>query len=234
MINSETYFKHVMQETADTLLSAPLPHQIDTLTTQQLHFLFSQIYYLVQSFPGLLAAVLLQTHDADIQFAIIDNLIDECGGVEKIQSRDPRATHSQLLKTFVERLAGTASPTLAVQAVHTKLMLANFRKLFIHSTFVEVLGAMTAMEGVSTQWFNLLHQKLVARNEFSQDDLYFFALHMVMDDIHGDILKETLMPLLTSYERQVFFRNGATSAALISKNFYLGLSEEMALSVHHE
>lgn len=229
-MNPEKYFEQVINETAVTLISAPILNKLDVLATHQLHFLFSQIYYLVELFPGLLATLIFQTNDIGIRFAIIDNLVDEFGGIEKIRNNDYSSTHSQLLKCFLEKLSTETPAKLVDKATTTKIMLSHFRKLFIHSTLVEVLGAMAAMEGASTKWFNHLYQKLIARKEFSDDDLYFFKLHTVMDEDHGNILKEKLLPLLTDKENLAFFKNGATTAALISKHFYIGLSKEMELS----
>lgn len=223
----EQHVDQIVNDTADTLISAPILHQIDILTRSQLHFLFSQIYYLVESFPGLLAALILQTNDDAIRFAIIDNLVDECGGIEKVRSRDFSATHSQLLKQFIEKLSDKATPAIAEKSAHTNIMLSHFKRLFFNSTLVEVLSALAAMEGASTKWFNLLYKKLLVRNEFTGDDLYFFELHTVMDEEHGDVLKETLLPLLTNDENLALFESGATTAGLISKNFYIGLANEM-------
>lgn len=226
MINANQFFEQTINETAKALISSPILQQLDILPKGQLHFLFSQIYYLVESFPGLLAALVLQTNDENILFSIIDNLIDECGGIERIQNRDYSATHSRLLKSFIEKLSNTDA--VAEKSIHTKLMLSNFKKLFINSTFIEALGAMAAMEGASVQWFNHLFQKLKTRNEFSTQDLYFFELHTVMDEAHGSALKDVLIPLLTKYDNYALFKSGADTAALISKNFYLGLAEEIS------
>ena len=229
MIHPNHYVEKVVSKTTEALLSPTILHQISTMKKADLHTLFSQIYFLVEAFPGFLAGILLQTNDEAIRFAVIDNLVDECGGFEKLKAQDKRCTHSQLLKTFVEKLSPAATPQLGVQSAHTKVMLANFHQLFTHSSLIEVLGAMTAMESASSAWFEFLYQQLRDRDEFSREDLYFFELHTMMDEKHGDAFREVLMPLLTNSESYAFFSNGAMKAANISINFYLGLSEEISV-----
>ncbi len=225
MINSKQVIETVVNKTRNALLSPRILHNISTMKKTDLHALFSQIYYLVEAFPGFLAGILIRTNDDAIRFAVIENLVDECGGFDNLKAQDKSSTHPQLLKTFVEGL----SYGLAPQSAHTKVMLSNFNQMFTHSSLIEILGAMTAMEGASSAWFVFLYNQLKARGEFSKDDLYFFELHTVMDEDHGDVFRALLLPLLIDEESHAFFNNGAMKAASISTNFYLGLSEEIGI-----
>lgn len=222
------YYNQVMNQTAETLLSIPILSRIDSLTTKQLHYLFSQIYYFVEKFPGFMGLIIWQTNNEGVRFSLIDNLVDECGGFEKIRNRDYSATHSGMLKTFVEKL-DLENSSLAEISCNTKIMLSDFNKLFIHSTFIEALSALASMEGVSTRWFDLIYRQIKQRQEFSEEELYFFKLHTIMDEMHGDILKETLIPYLISKENYALFRNGAINSVTIWKNFYQAITEEMDL-----
>lgn len=223
----DNYFDQVINQTAEILLSVPILSQIHIMPSSKLHFLFSQIYYFIEMFPGFLGTLIWQTNNEKIRFALIENLVDECGGFDRIRNRDYSATHSGMLKKFIEGINGSRG-VLAEKSVHTKIFIRNFEKLFINSTFIETLGAMASMESVSTKWFNLIYQQLIKRNEFSEESLYFFKLHIQMDEDHGDVLKETLIPLLKNNEDYVLFKNGAMTSVNNWKNFYFALAEEIA------
>jgi pyrroloquinoline quinone (PQQ) biosynthesis protein C len=225
-MNKDIYYDQVIQEAANTLLAIPILNKLSDLSRDQLHYLFSQIYYFVDLFPGLLGILLWKINDERIRFAIIDNLVDECGGIEKIRANDHSATHSRLLLKFIATLSKSDVP-LANKSVNTERLINDFNGFFINSTPVEVMAAMASMEGMSTQWFGLIYQQLLARKAFSQDDLYFFELHTGLDEVHGNILKEVLMPLLKDEKSFILLRNGVMRSISIWKCFYEALTREM-------
>lgn len=226
-LNPELYFDQVLNEAKDILFTAPILYQINSMSNSQLHFLFSQLYHFVELFPCFLGALLWQTDNEVIRFALIENLIDEAGGSENINSRNYNHTHARLLKTFVQQLS--PAKQVAEQNIHTKILISQFNKLFVHSTFIEAMSAMACMENWSNSWFNILYSELQQRKQFSQEELYFFELHLSLDEQHGSILKEILLPLLNDTDNYQLLKNGAFTAASIWRNFYQELAQTMQL-----
>lgn len=224
MLKSELYYDLLVEEVSSILLSSPLLLKIDMLPLSQLRYVFSQLYYFVDLFPGLLAALLWQCPDERIRFAIVENLVDECGGIEKINARDFTATHSGLLKKFVMRLDRN-NPLFPTKGIEVDILINSFKKLFIYSSHIEALGAMASMEGMSTKWFGLIYEKLLNRHEFSSSDLLFFEIHLQIDDGHGNAFKEVLMPLLKNKNDFVLLRHGILTSVNIWKTFYENLAE---------
>src|SRR5215204_1091412 len=102
--NPENYFSRLVQEAQKKLLSEPFLHQLEGCDKKALHYFFSQLYYFVDLFPGLLGIVLSRIPDKNIQFVIVENIVDECGGIENIKKNDFTQTHSELLKYFIEKI----------------------------------------------------------------------------------------------------------------------------------
>jgi pyrroloquinoline-quinone synthase len=230
-MTADAFYDAVINKTISMQLSPPLLSRLRDMDLQALHYLFSQIYYFVQDFPALLGALIWQMSDERIRFALADNLIDELGGSENIRKRDFSQTHSRLLKRFIQginQLLNQQSDELAPRSVHTEILLASFDRLFLHSTPLEALSAVATMEGTSSEWFNLLYKQLLDRKEFSEEALYFFELHTRLDDEHGSILKEVLLPSLIDAKSFALFKHGAISAASFWGTFYASLAEELA------
>lgn len=225
-MNAKSLFEDVNQQAQDRLLSAPILNKLTQLNTPQLHYLFSQLYYFVERFPSLLGLLLWHTTDDRIRFAIVDNLIDECGGADKVHNNDFSATHSGLLKKFILSM-DLPERKLAAQSIQTDILLNRFKQFYLHSTTVEVLSSMTSMESMSTQWFNLLYSQLKQRNEFAKDDLYFFDLHTQLDEVHGSILQDVLMPLLRTENDLALFKHGVLTSVSHWTNFYNEITSEI-------
>lgn len=228
-MKSEIYYDCVANEASNIILSAPILYEIHNLDIHQLQFFFSQFYYYVDAFQRFLGAVIWQTNNEIIKFALIDNLIDECGGFEKIKNRDYSEAHPEMLKRFVKKLSGndTHLPK-SNMSIHTRILINSYNNLFINSPFIEAIGGIApGTESTSPKWFNVIYQQLKRREQFSEEDLFYFKLHTVIDEVHGNILKESLIPQLNTIENRILLKNGATTAALILKNFFLALSEEI-------
>ncbi len=224
-MTNEQIFDQLVQEAADTLLSVPILNQLKDLKANSLHYLFSQLYYFVDVFPGLLGILLWKLPDIRNRFAIIDNLVDECGGLEKIWNNDPSFTHSGLLKYFTQSL--TEDCQIAEKSSSTQKLLDNFSDFFINATPVEAMSAMAAMEVMSTQWFSLLYKQLLARDDLASKSLYFFEIHIHLDEEHGEILREVLMSLLHSIDSWVALKKGVMTPISIWTSFYTAVSQEM-------
>ena len=226
-MNSETYFDKTIENFREQLLATPILNQLTDLNNQQIQFLFSQIYYFVKAFPGYLGILLWKTNNKHIRFAITENLVDEHGGIDKINKKDFNMIHSRLLKNFIKSTNPTLSK-LADKSIHTKILMSNFDRLFLNATLVEALGMMTAMESISVKWFSLLYHQLKKRGEYSNEALYFFELHMSLDEEHGSILKDILMPLLKNKQSIMLFQESVETISLVWKRFYYGIAEEIA------
>ncbi len=217
------YYDSVLSEGKNVMFSSPLLHELDIISKEKLHHLFSQIYYFVNNFPGYLGLLLWKANNEKIRFVLTENLIDECGGFQKIKDLDYSETHANLLKRF---LMAFEKP-LAEKSQHTIQLMESFDHFYIKSTLTETLASMACMEGISSEWFNLIYSQLLQRDEFNSHQLYFFDLHTSLDEIHGDVLKDTLLPMLTDDLTRNLFKIGAMTAATIWAKFYDGISAEL-------
>lgn len=227
-MKAQEYFDEAVKKVVTELLSTPILNQLADLNKKQLRYFFSQIYYFVDAFPGYLGILLWKTNNNSVRFTITENLVDEYGGIEKIMQRDFAGMHSNLLKKFVEKIDPSVNG-LADQSKHTKALLTHFNDLFISASLIEALAAMASMENIAPPWFDLLYNQLKQRNTFSNDDLYFFKLHMSIDVEHGDVLKETLIPLLKDEKCYALLQRGIDAAASNWQRFYEGITQEMAM-----
>jgi pyrroloquinoline-quinone synthase len=225
-MNANDFYDSVINQTIAMQLSPPILSRLTEMDNGELRYLFSQIYYFVKDFPGLLGALIWQVEDERIRFALADNLIDELGGPEKIKHRDFSGTHSQLLKYFIESI-DPENGRIFPRSIHTNILKDSFNRLFLHSSPLEALSAVATMEGTSSSWFNLLYKQLLARNQFSSEAMYFFDLHTRLDDEHGSILKEVLLPSLKDADSYALFKHGTVSAASFWGQFYASLTEEI-------
>ena len=225
-MNASEFYDSVINQTISMQLSPPVLSRLTEMENKKLHYLFSQIYYFVNDFPSLLGALIWQIDDERIRFALADNLIDELGGANNIHQRDFSQTHSRLLKRFIESI-DPENGGIFPRSIHTKILQESFNRLFLHSSPLEALSAVATMEGTSSYWFNLLYKQLLAREQFSPEEMYFFELHTRLDDEHGSILKDVLLPSLKDADSYALFKHGAISAASFWGTFYASLTEEM-------
>lgn len=221
---SELY-ENTILEVEGRLLSAPLLNRIKDMSGEQLHYFFSQIYYFVDLFPGFLGSLLQKTNNKQLQFAIVDNLVDECGGIEKLKRNDFSGAHSCLLKKFLHLF----DYPLATKSIHTTILIDSFNKLFVNSTLIETLAAIASMECTSTKWFNLILEQLHQRSEYTKDQLHFFELHTVVDEVHGDVLRDVLLPMIRDKKSSILFKHGVMTSLENWLRFYSAISDEIGL-----
>lgn len=222
----EKIHQNIMHEAENVLFSSKLLYEFNSLSTEQLHFFFSQFYYFVHNFPAYLGLLLWKTDNEIIRFVITENLVDECGGIKKIEVNDFSGAHSRLLKNFVLSI----QPKLAKKHVQTEILMNSFNQFFLNSSLLECLSAMTCMESISTKWFTLIHDQLKKRNEFSDEQLHFFKLHMSLDEVHGDILTEVLLPLLDSPENIELCQHATITTMQFWSYFYSGIRDVFKFS----
>lgn len=219
------YFNACVSEASDKLLSVPLLQKLHIISQQELHCFFSQLYYFVDFFPGLLGILITKTTNKRIRFAITENLVDESGGMQNILSNDYSGVHSELLYRFIHSI-DESKCSLAKISPSTNNLMKALQDFFLNASLIETFGAMASMECMSTSWFTLIHKQLVSLGRFNENDLNFFALHMSLDDDHGNVFKEELISLIERDSDLQLLAKGIKTSIQCWLNFYAGLESE--------
>src|SRR5579862_4826875 len=92
------FYDSVASEIQEVILSVPLLHRMDELTSEQIRFFCSQYYHLVQAFPRYLGALIWLSTDEKVRLTLVDNLVDECGGMENIEKQNLLQTHPEIFR----------------------------------------------------------------------------------------------------------------------------------------
>lgn len=228
------YFDKQVGMFSQELLSAPLLNSINNLSLEELKYFFSQIYYFVDIFPGLMGIMLFKVKENNIKMLITENILDEFGGEQNIKARNQSGMHSQLLRNFINKLSTENSNALSIAGNATNNLLKEFEDFFLKSSEFELMASVAAMECISTEWFQLLYSQLKTLNLFSDDDLHFFTLHICLDEEHGDILKEAILPKLSTKENKLMFEKAIFTTSSIWLKFYKNLVIEMPRIVNED
>ena len=83
---------------------------------------------------------------------------------------------------------------------------------------------MASMECMSSEWFALIYEQLIKRDQFNKTQLYFFELHMSIDDDHGNIFKRELLKLVKTNEERQLMQQGIMLSIQHWLNFYEKIS----------
>lgn len=227
-MNAAKFFDSVTEEILQIILETPLIRNISQLNRAELQQFFVQFHYFVDAFPRYLGALVWQSPDDKIRLVLLDNLIDESGGFERIQSLNSADTHPALFRRVLHRL-NISDQQLATfpPEDYTRQMLSELEKLFIHSPFLEAFGGIApGVESIFYTWIEVVQKGLEAYSYFTQDDLLYFSLHAVVDHEHSNALKNAIMPYLNTEYNRKLLRRGALTMVYAQKHLFEGLTKQ--------
>ena len=224
------FLENLNRELADhQAVNHPFLSSIGTLTPEQTKIFASQFYLYVRMFPRLMGAVVYTVPDERARLPLILNLINECGGLAYMERMDNSHTHPALFRIFTSAL-GISDVELeaTVPLPSTQQFIEAYEQLYLKSPFLKAMGAVgPGTECAVPKMYVPILEGLKAQNQFTEQDLYFFALHLPIDQEHCDMICDALTPYMESKENQKAVREGALEALESRKVFWDGLQKEI-------
>jgi len=231
-MKAKIFYEKVAKEILDIILSVKLIHQFQELNLNQLKLFAKEFHAFVDYFPKYLGALIWQSPYESIRLVIIDNLIDESGGLKKIENLDTSATHPMDFRRFAYKLGLDDQVLFDLKSArpYTIKMLEDLNDLSIKSEFFVSLGGIApGVENVFHAWIKIICDGLKQHDIFDSRDLYYFSSHAILDIEHGEQFKNAILPILADKEKQDAIQQGAHRMTQIICNFFYGLSEDLKL-----
>lgn len=229
-MKADIFFDQLTQESAHLIMSVPILHQFDRLNLTQLKLFAKEYHVFIDYFPQYLGALIHKSPNETIRLAILDNLVEESGGMEQVEHLDGSKTHPEIYRRFAYKLGVTKQELFSGnQRPYSNKMLNDLKELSTHADFFTALGGITpGIENVFHQWIGLVYQGLRKHDFLNEEDLYFFSSHAIMDIEHGEKFKQCLLPFLDVPKRREQLSIGATRMEEILKDFFTGLADDFA------
>ncbi len=207
----------------------PFLNQIENLNEKQLKIFASQFYLYVRMFPRLMGAVVYNIPDETARLPLILNLINECGGLEYMEKLDNSHTHPALFRRFTRTLGIIDKELEKTKPLpSTQYFIKTYEKLYLKSPPLKTIGAVgPGTECVVPVMYIPILEGLRKQNKFSENDLYFFNLHLPVDEEHCEMICKVLAPYMDKPENQKLVRQGALEALEARKRFWDGLSKKI-------
>ncbi|HLC52563.1 MAG TPA: iron-containing redox enzyme family protein [Candidatus Nanoarchaeia archaeon] len=203
--------------------------KIKDLNNEQLKIFASQFYLYVRMFPRLMGAVVYNVPDEVSRLPLILNLINECGGLKYLEKLDSSHTHPALFRRFTKKL-GIKDKDLenTKPLLSTKQFIDVYEKLYLKSPPLKSIGAVgPGTECIVPIMYIPILEGLRKQKKFTEDDLYFFSLHLPVDEEHCEMICKTLTNYMDDKKNQKLVRDGALEVLTARKKFWDGLSKEI-------
>lgn len=207
------------------ILNHPFIMRLNTadLSRDELRF-FAQQYHIYNSyFPRLLSAVAANIVDDKTRMPIIENLWEEHGSGKIDQSH----------RILYERFAGAVGLTLdelsEVEPLSTtSICCEHLLQTCLDDDFVTSLGVL----GPGTEYFTnseyiKILEGLSKYDFFSEDDLYFWKVHISLDEDHYAEMLEAIRPYCNNAEGRHKVKVGARKAIDLEILFWDGLEDAL-------
>jgi pyrroloquinoline-quinone synthase len=224
------FLKELQIELKDHLaVTHPFLSKIENLNDAQLKVFASQFYLYVRMFPRLMGAVVYNVPDETSRLPLILNLINECGGLEYMEKLDNSHTHPALFRRFTQKLGINDDDLEKTKPLpSTKNLIQTYEKLYLNSPPIKAMGAVgPGTECIVPIMYVPIIEGLRKQNKFTKDDLYFFSLHLPIDEEHCEMICKALSPDMDDKKNQKLVRDGALEALDARKKFWDGLSKEI-------
>ncbi|WP_144394175.1 iron-containing redox enzyme family protein [Pleionea sediminis] len=197
----------------DRLLETKAIRQFDELSDDQLQTFFSNFYYIVGQFPRQLGLLIFNAPNNDALFTLGDNLVDELGGADKLESLDFSGLHVNLLGGLMKGLGFTDNDLHSITPLtETQKYIDFLNEGYLNKPFIESIAYIAAgMEAIFPEIAKRMYNVLSAR--FTDEQLIHFKEHMVADVKHDEQLRKMIYPLLEDEGALALFEKGAKEVA---------------------
>jgi pyrroloquinoline quinone (PQQ) biosynthesis protein C len=199
-----------------------------------------QCYEFVRCFPLYLGGLLAHIPDTEIDTLMVltDNLVDECGGYDRLEDGDTRDAHPRLFRRFLVRLGLVSDPSETPERPKeifpgTQEFVEEYFRLCDSEHFSLALGAFgPGNECFAKKWVPILAGLRKNEAEFTEEDLIFFSVHSPapeaeqtsVEDEHGNLMLLLLAERLEGQpESMKAVRAGAKAAVDARLAFFEGV-----------
>lgn len=192
-----------------------------SLTESQLQRFAQEYAIYCMHFPRFLAAIAANVDNDLERMPLIENLWEEHG--EGILSR----SHRNLYFEFLEAL-GLNKDQFWIKdpLMTTTICVENLMYLSKNAHYVESMGAIgLGTEYFTSQEYQIIAQGLVKYNFLDDSDVYFWTVHIGLDDHHYTDMMKGILPYLDKIEYQSMLERGAKRAIELEIMFWDGLEE---------
>lgn len=203
----------------------PFLFKIKDLSVEQTKIFAGQFYLYVRMFPRLMGAIVYNVADEKARLPLILNLINECGGLERMENLDNSQTHPALFRVFTNALGIKDTDLESTKPLpSTDQFIDTYTKLYLESQPMKAMGAVgPGTECAVPRMYIPILDGLRAQNRFDEKQLHFFALHLPIDQEHCDMICDALAPHMDDTINQDMVREGANVALQSRKLFWDGL-----------
>jgi len=192
------------------------------LPSDALQTFLRQYQYFCKHFVKLLEGLLYRTPVdlLDMRIELVKTLHSELGGGQAQQA------HIALLNRFAQAIGlDEAALARTVPLPSTSAYLAVLHWLFIEADYLTALGAEFAVEKTAVAEFRYLYPGLLKYEQFHDDSLEFFKLHLNEETCHADWLKQAVRRTALTPADLETVAAGAQHTADAWHAFWLGLHE---------
>ncbi|AML48965.1 pyrroloquinoline quinone biosynthesis protein PqqC [Coxiella burnetii] len=228
---ADDFFEKLEKETIEIVMETPLIYQFDRLNDKQLQIFAQQFYYYGYHFPRFLGIIIWRSFDDKIRSSVASNLIDELGIISS-ENIDPEQSHINVFIQFAKAVGlNEADLKNSCPRDYTRETLNKIENLLVHAPFMEAMGCMSpGLENALSHYSYNIYKGLQNQHRFTEESLYHFKLHSVLDKEHGNNLKQSLLPQLKESKiNRELLRKGALTAAKAQRDFFNGLQKDFSL-----
>ncbi|HEX8186197.1 MAG TPA: iron-containing redox enzyme family protein [Blastocatellia bacterium] len=178
---------------------------------------FLEFYYFVRHLPFYIAGMALLTRDERVLREIIINVTEEVGERDK-------TPHLDIYRNFMRR-AGITETEIAhyICLESTRKIDTGIEKLYTKSSIEKALGAMYALETMSSEMVGKLNDALEL-NGFDEETRSFFIFHIESEKGHSNGAFNAIFPYLTIPANRVLFEEGLKEFMTLIESFWDGVS----------
>jgi pyrroloquinoline quinone (PQQ) biosynthesis protein C len=179
---------------------------------------FSEFYYFIRYLPFYIAGMAMSTRDEKILREIVVNVAEEVGERSKMP-------HLDIYRDFLEQLGITQEDIRQYQCSEkTRQIDEGVRLLYTQSPIIKSMGAMFALETMSSRMVTLLNEGLKRQN-YDAETRLFFEIHIEAEVGHSNGVYNAVGTYLTEPSNTRLFSDGVQSFMTLIEDFWNGVEE---------
>jgi pyrroloquinoline-quinone synthase len=180
--------------------------------------IFKEFYCFIRFLPFYIAGMSLNTRDERILREIVVNVAEEVGGRDLMP-------HLDIYRKFLDSI-GVSVESLEKYECHenTKRIDEGIKKLYTQSDIMKSMGAMYALETMSSKMVSSLNDGLSAQ-EFDAEVRLFFAMHIAAEIGHSNGVYNTVGNYLKDPAKALLFNDGVEEFMGLIEGFWEGVSQ---------
>ena len=200
-------------------INHPFLHMFSKNETKEYNFsLFSEFYYFIRHLPFYIAGMAINTRDEKVLREIVVNVAEEVGEREK-------TPHLEIYRTFLSKIGITMDEINGYQCNKKTLQIdEGVRNLYTQCNIIEAMGAMFALETMSSKMVKLLNDGLKLQGLDAKTRL-FFEIHIISEVGHSNGVYNSIGSYLTDEQNIILFNRGVERFMSLIEDFWDGVAE---------